>query len=237
MSDKILLLLKGFSITSDRSTKAGSGESTTGSSSSSGSQFGHKAPIGTNMSVSPEDMCHISTSSSSSTTQSSSGWSEEHSVVDVDIVELTDWTGDLNNLDAGPEPVITVIEDDSPERTFNEASHVSVSDLLLDRQTSTDAVASSAMEGDVSDFVIQVEVMETDELADVAVESEDGDYNITAGEAGDETAGIATEEPTVPTQVCAGCYRHLKNYLHVTVILEKLIVHSAYQEIFHIYGT
>jgi hypothetical protein len=233
LTDKILLLLKGFSVTSDRSTKTGSGECATDSSSSSGSQFGHEAPTATNMSVSPEDTGHISIISSSSNTQSSSGWSEEHSVVDVDIVELTDWTGDVNNLDVGPEPVITVIEDESPERTFSEASHVTVSEVLSDTQTGTDAGASSAMEDDVSAFVIQAEVMETDEISDVDAESQDNDHNITASEPVDEIADIATEEPAVTTQVCADYYRHiLENNIHGAVILGKLIVHSACQEIF-----
>jgi hypothetical protein len=122
-------------VTSDRSTKTGSGESVTVSSSSSGSQFGHQAPTETNMSGSHEDTCHISTSSSSSSTESSSGWSKDDSVVDVDIVELTDWTGDISNLDDGPEPMITVIEDESPERTLSEASCVTMSGVLLETVT------------------------------------------------------------------------------------------------------
>jgi hypothetical protein len=66
------------------------------------------------------------------------------------------------------------------------------------------------MEGDLSAFVIQVEVMETDEIVDVAAGIQD-DHSITADEPVDETADIATEEPAVTLQVCADNYRHLEN--------------------------
>jgi hypothetical protein len=125
-------------------------------------------------------------------------------VVDVDIVELADWSGDVNSSDAGPEPVITVTEDESPERTFSEASHVTVSEVLSDTETGT-AAASSAMEDEVSAFVIPVEVMETDEIADMAAEGQDSGHNISTDEPVGETADIATEEPTLTTQVCTDC--------------------------------
>lgn len=206
-------------MTSERTTNTDSDENAPVSSSGSGPQFEHQLPTTTDISNSHEDICHISTSSSSSSTQSNNRWFGEHSVADVDIVELTDWTGDLSNLDTGPEPMITVIEDESPERTFSEASHVTVSEVPADTDAAgAVAAASSSMEDDVTASVTEVEVMETDEIGEVAAESQADDHditadipvdetaNITADVPVDETANIGTEEPVVTTQVCANYY-------------------------------
>jgi hypothetical protein len=127
-------------------------------------------------------------------------------VANIDIVELTDWAGDTSSLDAGPEPVITII-DESPERTFSEESHVTVSEVLADIGIATDtAHASSSVEDGVTVFVTEVEVMETDQIAYVAVEGQ-GEYHDTTGDMPlDETSDSATEEPVVLTQVCTDYY-------------------------------
>lgn len=192
-------------MTSEERTNTGSAESASVSCSGSGPQSEHQAPTATNMFISHEDTCSISTSSSSSSAQSSSGCFGEQSMANIDIVELTDGPGDIGNLDAGPEPVITIIDDESPERTFSEESHVTVSEVLADIGIATDAApASSSVEDGLT--VLEIEVMETDEIADVVVEGQDEYHDTAADVPLDETSDSATEEPVFITQVCADYY-------------------------------
>ncbi|GFG32107.1 hypothetical protein Cfor_06877 [Coptotermes formosanus] len=163
------------------SSNTGSSDIASASCSSSGPQFQCESQSERDVFVS-QDIFNISTSSSSSSTQSSNGWCVDKSVADIDIVEMTDWVGEVSNLDTGPDPLITITEDESPNCTFNGFT-VSVT---------------------------EVEVMETDDTAAVTVEIEeadddhDHDHNITAGVPFDETADIATEEHVVTVQACTG---------------------------------
>lgn len=209
-SRKAHFLLKG-STGMTKSSNTGSSEIASASCSGSGSQFQYEPQSETNVFVSQQDTFNISTSSSSSSTQSSNGWCVEQSVADVEIVEMTDWTGDVNNLDKVPGPLITISEDESPNCTFSEGDHVTVSEVLEGVETATDtAAASSSVEDCFTVSITEVEVMETDEAAAVAVEIEeaeddhDHDHNITADVTFDETAGIVTEEPVVTMQACTG---------------------------------
>lgn len=199
------VVLKDSTVTSEERTNTGSAESASVSCSGSGPQSEHQAPTATNIFISHEDTCSISTSSSSSSAQSSSGCFGEQLMANIDIVELTDGAGDISNLDAGPEPVITIIDDESPERTFSEESHVTVSEVLADVGIATDAApASSSVEDCLT--VLEIEVMETDEIADVVVEGQDEYHDTGVGVPLDETSDSATEEPVVITQVCTDYY-------------------------------
>lgn len=200
------LLLKGSAAMTERSN-ASSGEFPSASCSGSGSHFQNETQSATDMFVSHQDIFNISNSSSSSSTQSSNGWCVKQSVADVDIVEMTDWTGDVSNLDTGPDPLITITEDEPPNCTFSEGNRVTVTEVLEDLETPTDTTAvRSSVEDGCTVSVTAVEVMETDEAAAVAVETEeaddDHDHNITADVLFDETADIATEEHVVTMQVC-----------------------------------
>jgi hypothetical protein len=194
------LCLKGSAAMTERSNTS-SGEFASASCSGSGSHFQNETQSATDMFVSHQDIFNISNSSSSSSTRSSNGWCVKQSVADVDIVEMTDWTGDVSNLDTGPDPLITITEDEPPNCTFSEGNHVTVTEVLEDLETPTDTAAVRSSVEDVS--VTAVEVMETDEAAAVALETEeDHDHNITADVPFDEIADIATEEPFVTVQVC-----------------------------------
>lgn len=187
-------------MTSEERTNTGSAACASVSCSGSGPQ----SEPATNMFISHEDTCSISTSSRSSSAQSSSGCFGEQSVVNIDIVELTDGAGDISNLDAGPEPVITIIDDESPERTFSEESHVTVSEVLADIGIATDAApASSSVEDGLT--VLEIEVLETDETADVVVEGQDEYHDTAADVPLDESSDSATEEHVI-MQVCADYY-------------------------------
>lgn len=205
-SHKVHLLLKGSAEVTERSNTS-SGENASASCSGSGSHFQNEAQSAADMFVSPQDIFNISDSSSSSSTLSSNGWYVKQPVADVDIVEMTDWTGDVSYLDTGPDPLITITEDESSNCTFSEGNRVTVSEVLEDLGTAMDTTAArSSMEDGCTVSVTAVEVMETDEAAAVAVEIEeaedDHDHNITADVPFDETADIATEEPVVTMQVC-----------------------------------
>jgi hypothetical protein len=151
-----------------------------------------------------EDFCSISTSSSSSSAQSGSGCFGGQSVANIDIVEVTDGTGDESHLDTVAEPVITIIDDESPERTFSEESHVTVSEVLADVGIATDAVpTSSSLDDGVTVSVTEVEVMEVDDIADIVVEGQDEYHGIVADMPLDEISDSATKEPVIITQVCA----------------------------------
>jgi len=181
-----------------------SGEIASASCSGSGSHFQNETQSATDMFVSHQD---ISNSSSSSSTPSSNGLCVKQSVADVDIVEMTDWNGDVSNLDTGPDPLITITEDEPPNCTFSEGNHVTVTEVLEDLETATGTAAvRSSVEDGCTVSVTAVEVMETDEAAAVSVETEeaddDRDHNITVDVPFDETANIATEEPVVTMQVC-----------------------------------
>jgi len=191
-----------------------SGEIASASCSGSGSHFQNETQSATDMFVSHQDIFNISNSSSSSSTPSSNGWCVKQSVADVDIVEVIDWAGDVRNLDTGPDPLITITEDEPPNCTFSEGNHVTVTEVLEDLQTATGTAAvRSSVEDGCSVSVTAFEVMETDEAAAVAVESEeaedDHDHNITADVPFDETADIVTEEPVVTMQVCENYLRGL----------------------------
>ncbi|PNF39097.1 hypothetical protein B7P43_G04140 [Cryptotermes secundus] len=189
-------------VTSEERTNTGSAASASVSCSDSGPQSEHQAPPAANMFISHEDNSSISSSSSSSSAQSSSGCFGEQSVANIDIVELTDGAGDISNLDAGPEPVITIVDDESPERTFSEESHVTVSEVLADIGIATDAPpASSCVEDGLT--VLEIEVLETDETADVVVEGQDEYHDPAADVPLDETSDSATEEHVI-TQACTG---------------------------------
>lgn len=184
-----------------------SGETASASCSGSGSHFHNEAQSATDMFVPHQDIFNISNSSSSSSTASSNGWCVKQSVADVDIVEMTDWTGDVSNLDTGPDPLITISEDEPPNCAFSEGNHVTVTEVLEDLETATDTAAvRSSVEGGCTGSATAVEAMETDEPAAVAVEAEeaedDHDHNMTADVPFNETADIATEEPVVTVQVC-----------------------------------
>jgi len=190
-------------------SNASSGEFPSASCSGSGSHFQNETQSATDMFVSHQDIFNISNSSSSSSTQSSNGWCVKQSVADVDIVEMTDWTGDVSNLDTGPDPLITITEDEPPNCTFSEGNRVTVTEVLEDLETPTDTAAvRSSVEDGCNVSVTAVEVMETDEAAAVAVETEeaddDHDHNITVDVLFDETADIATEEHVVTMQACTG---------------------------------
>lgn len=184
-----------------------SGEIASASCSGSGSHFQNEAQSATDMFVSHQDIFNISNSSSSSSTPSSNGWCVKQSVADFDIVEVTDWTGDVSNLDTGPDPLVTITEDEPPNCTFSEGDHVTVTEVLEDLETDTAAVRSSLEDG-CSVSVTAVEVMQTEEAAALAVETEeaedDHDHNITADAPSDETADIAMEEHVVTMQACTG---------------------------------
>lgn len=200
---KVHLLLKGSTGMTERSNTS-SGEIASGSG--SGSHFQNEAQSATDMFVSHEDVINNSNSSSSSSTPSSNGWCVKQSVADVDILEMTDWTGDVSSLDTGPDPLITITEDESSNCTFSEGNRVTA-EVLEDLETATDtAAARSSVEDSFTVSVTAVEVMETDEAAAVAVwfeeAEDDNDHNISADVPFDETADIATEEPVVTMQVC-----------------------------------
>jgi len=210
---KIYLLLKGSSRMAERSNTS-SGEIASASCSGSGSHFQNETQSATDMFVSHQDIFNISNSSSSSSTPSSNGWCVKQSVADVDIVEVTDWTGDVSNLDIGPDPLITITEDEPPNCTFSEGNHVTVTEVLEDLETATDTAAvRSSVEDGCSVSVTAFEVMETEEAAALAVETEEAEddhgHNITADVPFDETADIATEEHVVTMQVCENYSRGL----------------------------
>jgi hypothetical protein len=191
-------------VTSEERTDTGPAESASVSCSGSGPRLEHEAPVATDMFISHEDACSISTSSSSSSAQSGSGCFGGQSVPNIDIVEVTDGAGDVSYLDAGTEPVITIIDDESPERTFSEESHVTVSEVLADIGIAMDAApASSSVNDGVTVSVMEVEVMEIDEIADVVVEDQNEYRGIVPDVLLDESSGSATEKPVVRTQVCA----------------------------------
>jgi hypothetical protein len=197
------------------SSNTGSSDIASASCSSSGPQFQCESQSERDVFVS-QDIFNISTSSSSSSTQSSNGWCVDKSVADIDIVEMTDWVGEVSNLDTGPDPLITITEDESPNCTFSVGDHVTVSEVHEHVETATDtAAASSSVEDGFTVSVTEVEVMETDDTAAVTVEIEeadddhDHDHNITAGVPFDETADIATEEHVVTVQVCENYWRCL----------------------------
>jgi hypothetical protein len=212
---KELFLLKGSTKMTERSN-TGCGEIASASCSGSGPQCQYEAHSATDVFVSHQDISNISTSSSSASIQSSNGWCIEQSVADVDIVEMTDWTDDVSNVDTGPDPLITVTEDESPKHTFSEGDHVTVSEVLADEETATDtaaaaAAASLSVEDGFTVSVTEVEVVETEEAADVAMEIEedednhDHDHDITAHVPYDETSDVITDEPGEPVvamQVC-----------------------------------
>lgn len=205
-SHKVHLLSKGSAGMTERSNTS-SGEIASASCSGSGSHFQNEAQSATDMFASHQDIFNISNSSSSSSTPSSNGWRVKQSVANVDIVEMTDWTGDLSNLDTGPDPLITITENEPPNCTFSERNHVIVTEMLEDLEMATDTAAvRSSVEDGCTVSVTAVEVMEIDEAAAVAVETEvaedDHVRNITADVLFDETADIATEEPVVTMQVC-----------------------------------
>lgn len=202
-SHKVHLLLKGSAEMTKRSNNS-SGENASASCSGSASHFQNEAQSAADIFVSHQDIFNISNSSSSSSTPSGNGWCVKQSVADVDIVEMTDWTGDVSYLDTGPDPLITITEDESSNCTFSEGNHVTVSEVLEDLGTTSDtAAARSSVEDGCTVSVTAVEVMETDEAAAVDIEeAEDDNPNFTADVPFDETADIATEEPVVTMQVC-----------------------------------
>jgi hypothetical protein len=125
-------------------------------------------------------------------------------VPDIDIVEVTDGAGDVSYLDTGTEPVITMIDDESSERTFSEESHATVSEVLADIGLDMDtAPASSSVDDGVTVSVTEVEVMEINEIADVVAEGQNEYHGIVPDVLLDESSDSATEKPVVRTQVCA----------------------------------
>jgi hypothetical protein len=197
------VLLKDPDVTSEERADTGSAESASIPCSRPGPHPEHQAPVATNMFISHEDSCSISTSSSSSA-QPGSEYFGGQSVPNIDIVEVTDGAGDVSHLDAGAEPVITIIDDESPERIFSEESHVTVSEVLADIEIAVDATpASSFVDDGVTVSVTEVEVMEIDEIADMVVEGQDEYHGLTPDVPLHESSDSATEESVIKTQVCA----------------------------------
>ena len=144
---------------------------------------------------SPEIVCHISTSSSSSS-NSDPGLFARTSSSGVDIVEIIDWMGENSNSDSGPEPVVTVVEDDSSQRRPSLASVMSVTDLPLDISSNTHNVQVAENDGD-SPMEVEEITAEPSNNEEVPVTSEELLETIE-----EETM---EEEPIITTQVCISC--------------------------------
>ncbi|XP_069703006.1 uncharacterized protein [Periplaneta americana] len=190
-------------VSNERAAAAGSGAEDAATVPSSTPE--HQETATTSSPASHDTTCHISTSSSSSSTPSNKEWFGEQSPTDVDIVELTDWAGDSSNSDSGPEPTITIAEDESPRRVVSEGTGVVVSEVP---ETTSAAQATTANNEAADVSVDDVESMEVDEVAEMVAENSEDDFEIIGAvptETADETLDDgAIKEPIITTQACTG---------------------------------
>ncbi|KAJ4439461.1 hypothetical protein ANN_07585 [Periplaneta americana] len=190
-------------VSNERAAAAGSGAEDSATVPSSTPE--HQETATTSSPASHDTTCHISTSSSSSSTPSNKEWFGEQSPTDVDIVELTDWAGDSSNSDSGPEPTITIAEDESPRRVVSEGTGVVVSEVP---ETTSAAQATTANNEAADVSVDDIESMEVDEVAEMVAENSEDDFEI-IGAVPTETADEilddgAIKEPIITTQACTG---------------------------------